>query len=354
MKILFIAGHGPCTDGTFDPGATGYIPMGEHRYYRDLVFPKMKAYSNQNIIYHTAYNVYNRKNIVSLAQSLGVDSVVEWHFDAWKPQASGGHVIVHSSKTPNSIDKALVGVIENHIGLANRTHKGVRGIDGRADFFNPNACQRAGIDYRMVELGFGTNKKDADIMVKNADQIAKDFIRALGQGKSPNSTKGTAIAGQKPTVTLGQMKAWAKKKGADPLFICLAEVFYQVALGRKLDPALLYAQSAKETNYMKFTGVLDMTYCNPSGLKTKEGGACTDPRAHERFRNWEKGIKAQADHLNLYAGAPAYPMVDSPDPRHFPWILGTAKTVETLGGRWAPSPSYGEDIVRLMKEIQAQ
>jgi hypothetical protein len=34
------------------------------------------------------------------------------------------------------------------------------------------------------------------------------------------------------------------------------------------------------------------------------------------------------------------------DPRHFAWILGTAKTVEALGGKWAPSADYGQSIIR--------
>lgn len=354
MNYLFIAGHGKKKDGSFDPGARGYISQGEHAYYKETLFPLMKEIAPSNVIFHDAYNVYDQKNIVGLAHSYGLDtSVVEWHFDAWKEEASGGHVIVHKNKTPNKVDKSIRDVIKAHIGLANRTHKGVVGLDGRSDFYNPNVCHKYGVDYRMVELGFGTNRRDSQIMLGQAPALARDLVEAItGTRANESSNPGTPIAGQAPTVSIDQMRAWAKKRGANELFICLAEKFYEVALGRKLDPALLYAQAAKETAFMNFTGVLDSSFCNPCGLKTSQGGDNKDPSAHERFRNWEKGIKAQADHLNLYAGAKAYPMKDSPDPRHFPRLLGTAKTVEALGGKWAGSPTYGKEIRALMSDLQ--
>ena len=60
---------------------------------------------------------------------------------------------------------------------------------------------------------------------------------------------------------------------------------------------------------------------------------------------------AHVDHLGLYAGGEGYPDEESPDPRHFASIRGTAPTVESLGGHWAPSEEYGENILALMEEI---
>ncbi|RNB66491.1 copper amine oxidase N-terminal domain-containing protein [Brevibacillus borstelensis] len=36
------------------------------------------------------------------------------------------------------------------------------------------------------------------------------------------------------------------------------------------------------------------------------------------------------------------------DPRHFPSVRGTAKTVESLGGKWAPAADYGKAITELL------
>ena len=55
-----------------------------------------------------------------------------------------------------------------------------------------------------------------------------------------------------------------------------------------VDPAVAYAQSAKETNFGKFTGVLDETYKNPCGMKRTETGKPEDSddfiaEAHKRL-----------------------------------------------------------------------
>ena len=161
---------------------------------------------------------------------------------------------------------------------------------------------------------------------------------------------GTPIMGPS-TTTVEDMRKWAESRNANPLFVELAQTFYDVAVEVGVDPAVIYTQSAKETNFMHFTGVLDASFMNPCGLKSSGGGGDYDPDAHHRFESWEQGIRAQADHLALYAGAEGYPDPNSPDPRHFPSIAGVAPTVEELGGRWAPSPTYGREIVVMMEQL---
>jgi N-acetylmuramoyl-L-alanine amidase len=153
--------------------------------------------------------------------------------------------------------------------------------------------------------------------------------------------------------TVGQAKVWAKSKGATDIFVSLADIFWRLAPAVGVDPVVAYVQSAKETGYGKFGGVLDESFRNPCGMKKKEGGGDYDKEAHQRFASWEEGIQAQLDHLALYAGAPGYPKATTPDPRHFDFIAGTAKTVESLGSRWAPSATYGNDIVKMMNELIA-
>jgi hypothetical protein len=62
-------------------------------------------------------------------------------------------------------------------------------------------------------------------------------------------------------------------------------------------------------------------------------------------------VTAHLDHLALYAGARGYPKRRTPDPRHFAFLHGRARTVQALGGAWAPSRSYGREIVRMAREI---
>ena len=62
-------------------------------------------------------------------------------------------------------------------------------------------------------------------------------------------------------------------------------------------------------------------------------------------------MTAHLDHLALYAGARGYPKRRTPDPRHFAFLHGKARTVQALGGAWAPSRTYGREIVRMAREI---
>lgn len=151
-----------------------------------------------------------------------------------------------------------------------------------------------------------------------------------------------------------QAEAWARNKNATATFIGLAEKYWKLAAQRgNIDPAVAYAQAAKETGFGRFGGVIDETYNNPCGLKTTQGGDDKDPAAHMRFKDWDEGIVAHLDHLALYAGAEGYPRTDTTDPRHFAFIKGKGYSVESLGGAWAPSITYGEEIIRMVKEMKA-
>ena len=156
-------------------------------------------------------------------------------------------------------------------------------------------------------------------------------------------------------VTQKIAEEWAKSKGATDEFIGLASLYWKYAKDHGgVNPAVAYAQSAKETGYGKFGGVIDANYHNPCGLKTRQGGDDNDPNAHFRFENWNQGVQAHLDHLALYAGANGYPRKDTYDPRHFESICGKAKTVEDLGGAWAPSASYGLEVLNLYDDMLAK
>lgn len=179
--FLVIDGHGENKDRSFDPGATGLIKKGEHKYFEENFFPAVKKYlpKDSNVVLFSEYNVYDYKNLVTLADKYGKNTVViEMHYDAGSSSASGGHVIVHAAYAPDKYDLAIRDVIKKHIGVRYE-HKGQKGISGRDNLGNCNRAKSAGLNYRLVELGFGTNAKDAATMVDNVDAIAKDFVQAL-------------------------------------------------------------------------------------------------------------------------------------------------------------------------------
>ena len=145
---------------------------------------------------------------------------------------------------------------------------------------------------------------------------------------------------------------WAEKKGATKEFISLAKLYWKYYKENGgVNPAIAYIQSAKETGYGNFGGVIDASFKNPCGLKTTVGGDDKDPNAHMKFNSWEEGVQAHLDHLALYAGVSGYPRETTYDPRHFGFLFGKAETVIALGGAWAPSKSYGEDLFRMYNEL---
>jgi len=153
-------------------------------------------------------------------------------------------------------------------------------------------------------------------------------------------------------VTAKQAKQWAKSKGATETFQNLADLYFKYSSNcGNVNPAIAYVQAAKETGYGKFGGVIDESYHNPCGLKTASGGGDTDKDAHQKFDTWDEGVQAHMDHLALYAGADGYPKDNTYDPRHYVTIKGKATTVNSLGGNWAPSATYGEEINELYKNL---
>ena len=174
----------------------------------------------------------------------------------------------------------------------------------------------------------------------------------------------------KPTATYKQCELWIKsKKTANKLALENLPIMWDCAIKNGIDPVILIAQSMKETGWYNFGGVVPASYHNPCGLKITKGGGDYEVGAHMRFKSWKEGIMAQSDHLALYAGGPNMPKYSpecashqnanckangtTQDPRHFTYLFGKCPTVESLGCNWAPSASYGTDIVRMVKEVYA-
>lgn len=184
--------------------------------------------------------------------------------------------------------------------------------------------------------------------------VAK-FLKLQPKKAQQPITRGTNILGA-ASATVEQAKAWAKANRAPSEFVELANLYWELAPQHGVDPAVAYVQFGHETGFLYRNGEsaagIDASYHNPCGLKVTAGGGDYQASAHKRFKDWREGITAHLDHLALYAGAAGYPRSDTPDPRHFPYLYGTAKTLEELGAKWAPSTSYGTDLVGKLAKLR--
>jgi hypothetical protein len=195
---LCIAGHGTLANGNFDPGATGFITKGEHKYFKEDFFPAMKKFlpKGHNVVFYDKRSVVSHGDLVKIVQEYNADEVTEFHFDAFNATASGGHVIIHADYSPDALDLKYRDVIKEMIGSTRFTHRGHAGISGRSDLGNANRARNAKITYRLLELGFCTNEREAKILTGQVEEYAKKIVEVI-VGETNNekpATKPTDIA----------------------------------------------------------------------------------------------------------------------------------------------------------------
>lgn len=351
MKIAIDNGHGLHTPGKRTP------PFPNGRVIHEWEFNHPTALRLADILKADGHEVLMVSNTSvdtplatrsSSANKWGADIFVSIHYNAYLGQwgTHGGTETLYCRGSVNGERAAKL----VQAALVKATGFRDRGAIPRSDLHVLNRTVMPAI---LIEAGFMDNMNEAGKMLDPNFQfkVAMAIANGINQYFNYTPRRGTKIA-TKNTATVLQMQNWARQKKATQQFIKLAPIFYKIGLDVKVNPVIAYAQAAKETGYGKFGGVLDASYHNTCGLKTTQGGGDRDPNAHQRFATWDLGIQAHIDHLALYAGVAGYPKHTSPDPRHFPYLFGKAVTVEELGGKWAPSASYGTEVLKLAREIE--
>lgn len=193
-KILIASGH-----GYNDPGAVGN-GTNERDFIRKYIAPNVQKYlkqaghtvdlyggnkQDQNLFVDTQYGerLGDTKNYgMYWVKQQKYDVVVELHLDAASANATGGHVIISNQWPADKIDKDINNCLEATVGT-------IRGIDPRNDLLNANVSGRLNINYRLVEMGFITNKKDMNYLKKNYDKFSKELAGAIN-GKPISGTSG--------------------------------------------------------------------------------------------------------------------------------------------------------------------
>lgn len=200
-KILIASGH-----GYNDPGAVGN-GTNERDFIRKYIAPNVQKYlkqaghtvelyggskQDQNLYTDTAYGerIGDSKNYgMYWVHNQKYDVVVELHLDAASASATGGHVIISNQWPADKIDKDINNCLKATVGT-------IRGIDPRNDLLNANVAGRLGTNYRLVEMGFITNKKDMNYLKKNYDKFSKELAGAINGKPIGGTSAGSKKAKQ--------------------------------------------------------------------------------------------------------------------------------------------------------------
>lgn len=181
-KLYVIAGH-----GAGDPGAVGN-GYNEAERVRALA-SRMKAIGGSTVeVLDTSRNWYADNGISKLSIPSG-SWLIELHLDSAAASAKGGHVIIYGGYKADKYDNALASFIKGMFPGRAQT------IVGRKDLANPNRAANRGINYRLLECCFISNKGDMDRFNSRMDELARGILAAFGisGGKSAewvNDSKG--------------------------------------------------------------------------------------------------------------------------------------------------------------------
>lgn len=217
------------------------------------------------------------------------------------------------------------------------------------------------VNYYLSAFGFPVLDGTNACVSYNCGDNPQMFTFNLEEPTPPKPSTGTYICSQ-PRTNITKMvnyfyssghnyPSWYQDHGyGGNTLEEFCDIIISESIYESVDPAVVFCQAMKETGWLTFTGDVSIDQCNFCGLGATGGG---EPGCS--FNNYGKdsvrmGIRAQVQHLKRYAVGTLVREGEPVDPRfHLP-VPGCAPTVEELGGHWAPSATYGIEIVEMMKQ----
>lgn len=175
-KIFVIAGH-----GAGDPGAVGN-GCKEADMVRKLADKIKQLGGNSVTVGDTSRNWYADNGISKLTIPKDTQ-LLELHMDSGPETAKGGHVIIKKGFKPDKYDNALANVLKTIFPGRSEI------IQERSNLANVNRAASKGYSYRLIEVGFITNKNDVNVFNKKLDVIALEILKAFGIKIIDNTSK---------------------------------------------------------------------------------------------------------------------------------------------------------------------
>ncbi len=224
-----------------------------------------------------------------------------------------------------------------------------KGIDS---FITPAAAGQKEDSFR-IQAGAFSSMENAEEQIGRLKEIGipDPFIMAEGPGKQPassvtkNGQELLSITGE-THLSARQLDQYARTVNPDAPALGSYYVKYGAAYGIRADVA--YAQAIHETDYFRFTGLVEKNQNNYAGI-----GATGPGNPGAAFETPETGVHAHIQHLYAYSTARDVPAGYSlVDPRFSLVTRGSAKLWPELNGKWAvPGNTYGQKILQIYKQM---
>ncbi|WP_070120094.1 N-acetylmuramoyl-L-alanine amidase [Bacillus marinisedimentorum] len=212
----------------------------------------------------------------------------------------------------------------------------------------------SGKNYFRVQAGAFSNRENAVEQMRRLEKIgiANPFIVTDLQKEQPPSPKIETQGGELLSITgethlsARQLDQYAKTVNPDAPELGRFYMKYGNIYGIRADAA--FAQAIHETDYFRFTGLVDKKQNNYAGI-----GATGAGNQGAEFKTPESGVHAHIQHLYAYSTVRDIPEGTSlVDPRFGLVTRGSAELWTDLNGKWAvPGKNYGQKILQIYKQM---
>jgi len=268
---------------------------------------------------------------------------------SWREKVAQGHVnglakafnLTRKQSDSGSLYKVIAGSFKKKDNakklIATLNKKGIN------SFIAPATI--SGETWYRVQAGAFTKRKNAEKRLEAVKHAGFKDAYILTDEANVNNDGGYAILGQ-TYLSPHHMNQYVKEINADA--IKLGQYYLTLGAYYGIRGDVAFAQAMHETDYLRFTGVVQPEQNNFAGI-----GATGPDNPGASFDTPRDGVLAHLQHLYAYA-------TDEPLPKEYPLIdprfdlvdRGSAPTWVDLNGKWAvPGDNYGQSILGLYEKM---
>ncbi|ABR47682.1 cell wall hydrolase/autolysin [Alkaliphilus metalliredigens QYMF] len=346
MKIIIDSGH-----GGKDPGA---VAFGMTEKYLNLIFAELLATQLENLNIDVDRSLindiyYTPKELTDLIKDSGASICISCHNNAFNGTVRGFEVI-HSIHTKDTLAKSIFEEVKKTNFIVRRvfSRRSTVAPGSDQDYYYIIRLTHPHVETIIVEFGFMDNAEDFKMLTDSVWQqrLTAAVATGISQYISSNIVTKTSILGTS-ILTPPQLKSALKavNHSIDPGIV---DIYYTISSVYGIKADLAFIQSIHETNWLRFTGVVQPEQNNFSGL-----GATGPNNPGLSFPTVAAGVEAHIQHLFAYATILPLPAGRILYDKRFNLVQrGSAPSWEDLNGKWAvPGIGYGEKFVAMQNTI---